>query len=75
MSYSKIARRQRLAKRRGEGKGVHELLADTASLVPMGRLGRPEEVADLAVYLCSERASFLTGTNVVLDGGLRQDLH
>ena len=60
---------------RGEGKGVHELLADTASLVPMGRLGRPEEVADLAVYLCSERASFLTGTNVVLDGGLRQDLH
>jgi 3-oxoacyl-[acyl-carrier protein] reductase len=41
----------------------------------MGRLGRPEEVADLAVYLCSERASFLTGTNVVLDGGLRQDLH
>jgi NAD(P)-dependent dehydrogenase (short-subunit alcohol dehydrogenase family) len=40
----------------------------------MGRLGRPEEVADLSVYLCSDRASYLTGANIVLDGGMRQDV-
>ena len=57
-----------------EGRRLDQLLGETASLVPMGRLGRPEEVADLAVYLCSERASFLTGASVVLDGGLRQEV-
>ncbi len=57
-----------------EGRRLNHLLEETASLVPMKRLGRPEEVADLAAYLCSERASFLTGSNVVLDGGLRQDI-
>ena len=36
---------------------------------PLGRMGRPEEVADLAVYLASDEASFMTGSAVVLDGG------
>ncbi len=36
----------------------------------MARVGRPEEVAELACYLCSDAASFITGTNVVIDGGL-----
>ncbi len=37
--------------------------------IPVGRWGRPEEVARLAVYLCSEAAAFVTGTDVVIDGG------
>jgi 2-keto-3-deoxy-L-fuconate dehydrogenase len=37
---------------------------------PMGRLGRPEEIAALAVYLASDEASFTTGTVQVIDGGL-----
>jgi 2-keto-3-deoxy-L-fuconate dehydrogenase len=36
---------------------------------PMGRLGRPEEVASLAVYLASDESSFTTGTAVSIDGG------
>ena len=36
---------------------------------PMGRLGRPEEVAELAVFLASEESSFMTGQAVVVDGG------
>lgn len=37
---------------------------------PMGRLGSPEEVAAAAVYLASDAAAFVTGTNLVIDGGL-----
>jgi NAD(P)-dependent dehydrogenase (short-subunit alcohol dehydrogenase family) len=37
--------------------------------IPVGRWGRVEEVGKLAVYLCSEEAGFLTGTDILLDGG------
>jgi 2-keto-3-deoxy-L-fuconate dehydrogenase len=36
---------------------------------PVGRMAEPEEVASLAVWLCSEEASFVTGANYPLDGG------
>lgn len=36
---------------------------------PMGRLGRPEEIAALAVYLASDEAAFTTGQAHVIDGG------
>lgn len=36
---------------------------------PIGRMGEPEEVANLALYLCSDEASFITGSNYALDGG------
>ena len=38
--------------------------------VPAGRLGRPEEYGDLVSFLCSERAAYLTGAVIPLDGGL-----
>jgi NAD(P)-dependent dehydrogenase (short-subunit alcohol dehydrogenase family) len=37
--------------------------------LPLGRWGRPEEVGGLACYLCSDLAGFITGTDVVMDGG------
>jgi NAD(P)-dependent dehydrogenase (short-subunit alcohol dehydrogenase family) len=36
----------------------------------MGRLGEPGEIADAVVYLCSEQASFITGHDLVVDGGI-----
>jgi 2-keto-3-deoxy-L-fuconate dehydrogenase len=36
---------------------------------PMGRMGKPEEVAALALFLCSDEATFITGTNYPIDGG------
>jgi NAD(P)-dependent dehydrogenase (short-subunit alcohol dehydrogenase family) len=45
------------------------LIEWAASGAPMGRLGRPEEVANVALFLASEEASFVTGTYIVVDGG------
>ncbi len=36
----------------------------------MGRLAEPKEIADAVVYLCSDRASFITGHDLVVDGGI-----
>ena len=37
--------------------------------IPVGRLGRPEEVAGLIIYLCSDEAAFVTGANIAINGG------
>jgi NAD(P)-dependent dehydrogenase (short-subunit alcohol dehydrogenase family) len=44
-------------------------LAEVASTLPLQRLGRPEDQAEAAVWLCSERASFITGVSLIVDGG------
>ena len=43
--------------------------AQFLSRIPAGRWGKVEEVGSLAVYLCSEEAGFITGTDIVIDGG------
>lgn len=46
-----------------------ELLAKFTAQLPVGRFGKPEEVAALAVFLASGDSGFITGTDVVIDGG------
>jgi len=46
-----------------------ELNAQFISKIPLGRWGQVEEVGQLALYLCSEEAGFITGTDILLDGG------
>jgi NAD(P)-dependent dehydrogenase (short-subunit alcohol dehydrogenase family) len=46
-----------------------EANAQFLSKIPLGRWGRPEEVGQLAVYLCSDDAGFITGTDILIDGG------
>ena len=43
--------------------------AQFVSRIPLGRWGKVEEIGQLAVYLCSEDAGFITGTDIVIDGG------
>jgi NAD(P)-dependent dehydrogenase (short-subunit alcohol dehydrogenase family) len=46
-----------------------EMFETLSKSQPIGRMGMPREVADLALYLCSDEASFITGTNFPIDGG------
>ncbi len=46
-----------------------EMFAKLSQTQPIGRMGEPEEVAALALYLCSEEASFITGCDYPIDGG------
>jgi len=50
-------------------KDSHRVDQLIKSTVPMNRFGTPDEIADAAVFLCSARASFITGTVLVVDGG------
>jgi len=47
-----------------------ETLADLLSKIPMGRMGRPQEIAQMAVVLASDVAGYITGTTVFVDGGM-----
>jgi 3-oxoacyl-[acyl-carrier protein] reductase len=49
------------------------LAADFRSAIPVGRYGSPQEVADLAVYLCSAHAGYITGEIVDVNGGYLMD--
>jgi 3-oxoacyl-[acyl-carrier protein] reductase len=63
-----------LARVRSEALGVtvDEALARTAKAAPIGRIAEPREIADAVVFLASERASFITGVSLLVDGGACQ---
>ncbi len=56
--------------RRAKDRPLEELYREAAGRVPLGRVGEAEEYADLAAFLVSDRAAFITGTAVNLDGGM-----
>ncbi len=46
-----------------------EMFENLSKSQPIGRMGKPQEIADLALYLCSDEAAFITGTDFPIDGG------
>jgi len=69
-------RQKEIGAARAKAKGItfEEYLKESAREIPLGRLGRPEELADVIAFLCSERASYVTGTTITVDGGLARGI-
>ena len=55
-----------MTRRKWEPPGALEATLDT---IPLGRLGQPEDIANLALFLCSDAASFINGDLITIDGG------
>lgn len=53
----------------GSGMAPEQITARSIAAIPAGRLGRPEEFGDIATFLASPRASFITGCAIKVDGG------
>ena len=69
--YTLTGRQEELAEARSRalGKSKEEIIATWATQGPMGRIGQPEEIAAAVVFLASERASYITGVTLQVDGG------
>ena len=65
-----------LAESRSQTQGItpQQVIANMEADIPVGRLGKPDELANLVVFLCSERASYITGTTIQADGGMYKGL-
>ncbi|RMF84327.1 MAG: SDR family oxidoreductase [Nitrospinota bacterium] len=74
--YILTERMYEVAQRQAAEKGItpEAAIQENARAVPMGRVGQPEEFANLVVFLASERASYITGTAIQIDGGLYRGL-
>ena len=58
----------------GENADVEAVFKRFGEAHPIGRIGEPEEVADLVAYLASDKAGFITGSDFIIDGGLTSGL-
>jgi 3-oxoacyl-[acyl-carrier protein] reductase len=69
--YTLTERLRDIAQKRaaGEGRDMDVIIREMAEAIPMKRMAEPGEIADLVVFLASERASYITGITVPIDGG------
>ena len=54
----------------GTGDDLEQGLIDSAKTHPLGRIGEPEDIANVMLFLASDKASFMTGSYVNVDGGM-----
>ena len=51
-----------------------EITGADAAQQPVGRVGKPEDIAEMVLFLCSEKAGFITGENICIDGGMTRQM-
>jgi 3-oxoacyl-[acyl-carrier protein] reductase len=70
--WTATERLNELAESRSNAAGTQkeQIFGKWAAEVPLGRLGKPEEIADAIVWLASDRAAYITGQTLVVDGGV-----
>jgi NAD(P)-dependent dehydrogenase (short-subunit alcohol dehydrogenase family) len=66
------ARTQQGARAEREGRDVEEVLKELGSELPAGRMAEPEEIANVATFLASEACSYIFGSSIYMDGGVRR---
>ena len=54
----------------GDDEGIKQFAAQMATQIPLGRVGEPDEIAKAVVFLASDASSFVTGAELVVDGGM-----
>ena len=64
-----------LAGSKNAGMTEEAYAAKHQATVPLGRVGKPDEIADVVAFLASERASYINGATVIVDGGMIRSLH
>lgn len=62
------------ARAKKQGSPLQEVIASLEKTIPLGRVGQPKEFADMVVFLASERANYITGTSIQIDGGVVKSL-
>jgi 3-oxoacyl-[acyl-carrier protein] reductase len=69
-------RQEEIIKKRSAERNVtaEEYITQHSNEIPAGRFGKPEELANMIVFLCSEKASYVTGSTISVDGGLIKGL-
>jgi 3-oxoacyl-[acyl-carrier protein] reductase len=74
--YTATERLKELSERAAlaSGRSEEEVERTWIDQIPLQRLGKPEELADVIVWLASERASFVTGQTILVDGGMYKGL-
>lgn len=70
IGYIKSDQIRRLHVSTGSNQSLDEFIANAGARLPMGRMGEAEEVANLALFLASDAASYITGCAINMDGGL-----
>ena len=58
------------AKAKRENRSLADVEAENAASIPVGRLGKPQEYGDVVAFLASERAAYMTGSVIRVDGGM-----